>query len=179
MIATECYPDTYLLRVFNVGRKKIRHVGTKGDVVNYTRDNPGTLGIIDEDPDSSQPKELNSYQIIEKTGSLTLMEKGNSSRLIKISPRIEEWFYKRASLLRIDPLTYDLPRDANELHSIFIIYTITDVRCDSLGIHVCREPFKTWWYWADGEIELVENTEETKWYPPPRSVIAVFYERNN
>jgi hypothetical protein len=118
VIATECYPDTYLLRVFNVGRKKIRHVGTKGDVVNYTRDNPGTLGIIDEDPDSSQPKELNSYQIIEKTGSLTLMEKGNSSRLIKISPRIEEWFYKRASLLRIDPLTYDLPRDANELHSI-------------------------------------------------------------
>jgi hypothetical protein len=118
VIATECYPDTYLLRVFNVGRKKIRHVGTKGDVVNYTRDNPGTLGIIDEDPDSSQPKELNSYQIIEKTGSLTLMEKGNGSRLIKISPRIEEWFYKRASLLRIDPLTYDLPRDANELHSI-------------------------------------------------------------
>lgn len=49
MIATERYPDTYLLKVFNVGRKKTRHVGTKGDVVNYTRDNPGTLGWVFRD----------------------------------------------------------------------------------------------------------------------------------
>jgi len=118
VIATECYPDTYLLKVFNVGRKKIRHLSSKGEVVNYTRDNPGTLGIIDEDPDSSQPKELNSYHTIETLGNLTLMEKKNNSRLIRISPRLEEWFYKRAKFHRIDPLQYGLPRDADELHTI-------------------------------------------------------------
>jgi len=118
VIATECYPDTYLLKVFNVGRKKIKHVGTKGDVVNYVRDNSGSLGIIDEDPDSSQPKELKSYQVIQNIGNLTLMEKNNNSRLIKISPRIEEWFYNRANFHKIDPLLYGLPRDADELHSI-------------------------------------------------------------
>jgi len=118
LIATECYPDTYLLKVFNVGRKMIRHVGTKGDVINYTRDNLGSLGIIDEDPDSAQPKELSSFQIIENFGNLTLMEKKNSSKIIKISPRIEEWFYKRAGYHKIDPLTYGLPRVADVLHSI-------------------------------------------------------------
>lgn len=49
---------------------------------------------------------------------------------------------------------------------IFIIYTITNVCCDSLGIHVYREPFKTWKYWADGEIEWVENSGSSEWYPP-------------
>lgn len=118
MIATECYPDTYLLKVFSIGRKTIKHAGTKGEVVNYTCDNPGTLGIIDEDPDSSQPKELNSYHIIETSGNLVLMEKQNNSRLIRISPRLEEWFYQRAKFHRIDPLRYGLPRDADDLHSI-------------------------------------------------------------
>jgi hypothetical protein len=75
VIATECYPDTYLLKVFSIGRKTIKHAGTKGEVVNYTCDNPGTLGIIDEDPDSSQPKELNSYQIIETSGNLALWKR--------------------------------------------------------------------------------------------------------
>lgn len=118
MIATECYPDTYLLHLFGVRRKKIRHMGTKGDVVNFIRDNPGSLGIIDEDPDSSQPKELNYYHIVSSFGDLTLMEKKNGSYIIKISPRLEEWFYKRAKFHQIDPNDYKLPRDPNDLHSI-------------------------------------------------------------
>jgi hypothetical protein len=119
VIATECYPDTYLIKqVFGVGNKKINHQGNKGKVVNYTVNNPGSMGMIDEDPDSHQPKILTQFKIVSTCGDLTFMEVKNGSYLIQISPRLEDWFYKRAHIHRIDPKDYDLPRDPNDLHSI-------------------------------------------------------------
>ena len=46
------------------------------------------------------------------------MKKDNDSVIIRISPRIEDWFYKRANHHQIDPFEYGLPRNPNELHSI-------------------------------------------------------------
>ncbi|QXO95665.1 hypothetical protein KSK55_04520 [Methanospirillum purgamenti] len=119
MIATECNPDTYLVhKVFGAWRKKCNHQGNKGKVINFVVNNPGTIGMIDEDPDSNQPGILSSVNIIEGCGDLTLMEMKNGSYIIQISPRLEDWFYKRAKANKMDPSEFGLPRDPNSLHSI-------------------------------------------------------------
>lgn len=118
MIATECFPDTFLLKELHVGRKEIRHVGTKGKVVNFTRDNPGSLGIIDQDPDSAQPRELMAFHQVDAFGDLSLIQKENGSEIIIISPRLEEWFFKRARMNHLKPDDFDLPKEPDRLHSI-------------------------------------------------------------
>lgn len=119
MIATECNPDTYLVhKVFGNRRKNCKHQGNKGKVINFVVNNSGTIGMIDEDPDSNQPGILSSANIIERCGDLILMEMKNGSFIIQISPRLEDWFYKRAKAQKIDPGEFGLPRDPNTLHSI-------------------------------------------------------------
>jgi hypothetical protein len=55
VIIVECYADEYFVRL--LGFKGIKHEGGKGKVLERVRENPGTIGMIDEDPNSHQPSE--------------------------------------------------------------------------------------------------------------------------
>lgn len=117
IIIVECNPDELLVRL--LGFTKIKHGGGKGKVLKKVRDNPGSIGIIDEDPDSNQPKERTEYFLQESVAKVRLLvnKHDESKKIIQISPRLEEWILNRARQNRINPMDFGLPNDPNELHS--------------------------------------------------------------
>ena len=54
----ECYPDGALLRALGVSKKQLRHERCKGEVVKRVRKLACAIGMIDEDPNSAQPRDL-------------------------------------------------------------------------------------------------------------------------
>ncbi len=119
-IAVECYPDEAVLRGLGVPRKQVLHQARKGEVFNWLKRNAGAVGMVDEDPNSDQPRDLTSYQQAQASeGLLLLVRQGSSGqRLIVVRPRLEDWLIQRASVCGIDPRQYQLPGSAKELHSI-------------------------------------------------------------
>ena len=123
MIVVECYPDEKLVRALGVPRKQIRHEGGKGCVLNKIRESDAGIGLIDEDPDSHQPRELNQYAMCnqdDEFGSLRRLthQKNTAKKIIIIRPRLEEWLLGRARASSLNPLDYGLPDNADKLHSL-------------------------------------------------------------
>ena len=119
-IAVECYPDEAVLRALGVPRKRLLHEARKGEVFRWLRKTPGSIGMVDEDPDSAQPRDLVNYQQVQAgEGLVLLVRQGNSGqKLIVVRPRLEEWLIQRAKVCGIDPKHYHLPGTAKELHDI-------------------------------------------------------------
>jgi len=119
-IAVECYPDEVVLCALGVPRKQLLHEARKGEVFNWLKKTPGGVGMVDEDPDSAQPRDLGNYQQKEASEGLRLLaRRGNSGqKLIMVCPRLEEWLIQRAVICGINPRGYYLPRTAKELHDI-------------------------------------------------------------
>lgn len=120
MIVVECYLDEYLIRSLGFPKKHIKHQSGKGKVIRSLRKLQGKIGIIDEDPDSSQPSDLKNYDNIQQTENLRLLKKKTSKNqyLIVISPYLEGWIVKRANHNQIDMNKYGLESDARSLHNI-------------------------------------------------------------
>jgi len=80
-------------------------------------DNPGAIGIIDEDPDSGQPKERNKYFETESGSQIKLLIKKDdeSKKVIQICPRLEEWILNLARQNHIKPTTFGLSDDPRGL----------------------------------------------------------------
>jgi hypothetical protein len=117
VIIVECYTDEYLVRL--LGFKEIKHEGGKGKVLERVRENSGTIGMIDEDPDSNQPSERQEYIEFERKSTIKLLVKrgDESKKVIEISPDLEGWILVRAKKNRVFPKNYGLPNDPHELHS--------------------------------------------------------------
>ena len=117
MIIVECYTDEYFVKL--LGFKRIKHEGGKGKVLERVRENPGTIGMIDEDPNSNQPSERHEYIECERRSTIKLLvKKGDKSKkVIEISPDLEGWILARARKNRVSPKNYGLPDDPQELHS--------------------------------------------------------------
>jgi len=117
IIIVECNPDEFLVKL--LGFTKIKHGGGKGKVLKKVRDNPGSIGIIDEDPDSNQPKERKEYIEQECVAEVKLLinKQDRNRMVIQISPRLEEWILNRARQNHLNPIKFGLPNDANELHT--------------------------------------------------------------
>lgn len=120
MIIVECYTDEFLVKSIGFPRRQIKHEGGKGKVMEIVKKKDMTVGIIDEDPYSDQPSDLENY--IEKdtrsTVKLLIRKDDASKRLIQISPYLEHWLVDRARQNRISPNDFGLPGDPKELHSI-------------------------------------------------------------
>jgi len=116
-IAVECYPDEVVLRGLGVPRKQVLHQARKGEVFNWLKRNAGAVGMVDEDPDSDQPRDLVSYQQVQASeGLLLLVRQGSSGqRLIVVRPRLEDWLIQRARVCGVDPRQYQLPGSAKEV----------------------------------------------------------------
>ena len=119
-IAVECYPDEVVLRGLGVPSKQVLHQARKGEVFNWLKRNADAVGMVDEDPDSGQPRDLISYQQVQASDGLVLFIRQGSSgqRLIVIHPRLEDWLIQRARVCGVDPRQYQLPGSAKELHDI-------------------------------------------------------------
>jgi hypothetical protein len=120
VIIVECYTDEFLVKSMGFPRGQIKHEGGKGKVMEIVKKKGRTVGIIDEDPYSDQPSDLENY--IEKetksTVKLLIRKDDDSKRLTQISPYLEHWLLDRARQNRIAPKDFGLPGDPKELHSI-------------------------------------------------------------
>lgn len=119
-VLVECYPDATLLRALGVTKKQLRHERCKGEVVKRVRKFDCAIGLIDEDPTSAQPRELDNYKQIQAREGLCLLARRDdkNKRLIIVFPRLEDWLIARAKSSGIRPEDYGLPSDPDRLHSI-------------------------------------------------------------
>ena len=117
LIIVECNPDEFLVKL--LGFFQIKHAGGKGKVLEKVKKNYGSMGIIDEDPDTNQSKERKEYVEIETGSNIKLLSENNdkSRKVIEICPRLEDWILIRARQNQIFPADFDLPNDPNGLHS--------------------------------------------------------------
>jgi len=120
MVLVECYPDAALLRLLGVPRKQLRHERCKGEVVNRVLKISCATGLIDEDPSSAQPRDLDNYKQLQASEGLRLIARRDdkNKRLIIVCPRLEDWLIRRARSAGLKPEEYHLPGDPDRLHSI-------------------------------------------------------------
>lgn len=119
MIVVECYLDEYLVKLLGLPKRLIKHQHGKGKVMKFLREY-GSIGIVDEDPYSAQPKDLCYYEEIENSENIKLLQrKGDQSKhLIVISDNMEDWIAKRAKINNISMKEYGLPSDPDRMHNI-------------------------------------------------------------
>lgn len=119
-ILVECYPDEALLRALGVPKKQLRHERCKGEVVKRVLKFDKTIGLIDEDPGSTQPRDLNNYRVVKTAKGLCLLTRQDDTnkRIIVICPRLEDWLLLRAKSMNIDPTAFGLPAQPHHLHSL-------------------------------------------------------------
>lgn len=119
-VLVECYPDESLLRALGVPRKQLRHESCKGQVVKRVLKFDCATGLVDEDPTSPQPRELDNYGQVQAAEGLRLLARRDDKdkRLIVICPRLEDWLIQRARASGIKLEEYHLPCDPDRLHGI-------------------------------------------------------------
>ena len=79
-----------------------------------------TIGMINEDPHSSQPSEMKRYIESEKKDTVKLLVRNDNTgkKVIQISPYLEHWLINRAKQNQIPLKDYNLPDDPVEMHDI-------------------------------------------------------------
>ena len=119
-VLVECNADEAVLRALGIPENQLLHFGGKGEVVKHVRKLGCATGVIDEDPQSTQPRDLANYDDIDASEGLRLCARRDdpSQRLIIICPRLEEWLIERAGAIGIRPEDYALPNDPDRLHNI-------------------------------------------------------------
>jgi hypothetical protein len=120
-VLVECNADEVVLRNLGVVKKQLFHFGGRNKVITRLRDLPGAVGMVDEDPGSTQHGDLRaSYRQTEYAEGLRLLTRQGrgAQRLVVICPKLEDWLIARAKLSGIRPEDYGLPSDPDRLHSI-------------------------------------------------------------
>ena len=78
------------------------------------------IGLVDEDPGSSNPTYLSKFQhkVKEQYDIQCLHIPRKGTRLIVIRPRLEEWILKHVALSQINLKNYSLPDKGKDLHKV-------------------------------------------------------------
>jgi len=120
MIFVECNADETLVRqVTRISGREIHHAAGKGEVCNRLSKRQDCIGLVDEDPGSSQPRYIERCTVLEdlsREGLKVLQDQPNSNRLVVIRPKLEEWVLQAAHLSGLDMGKYSLPDNPRELH---------------------------------------------------------------
>ncbi len=121
MIYIECNPDLALVKsLINVPRRGIVHeYKGKEEICKRLRKQDDSIGLIDEDPLSTQPsyvKEAGLEGDHSEHDLKLLYHRASNNYLVVLCPRLEEWVLKAARETGIDVRKYDLPNDAARLH---------------------------------------------------------------
>lgn len=128
-IILECKPDEEFIRALGFSRKQIIHQPNKGAVINFLRKNPGLVcvGIMDEDPGTTQPKHLNEFVINHKLSehNFSVFESKRTNHIIiMIRPRLEDWILNVAKISEVIPGEFSLPNDPRQLHKVINLQLI-------------------------------------------------------
>jgi hypothetical protein len=119
MIVVECDADESFIKILGVSRKEIRHVRGKGEVLNAIQKFNRIVGVVDADPDKSQPNLIQNYKETTRKGSITLFQHKNlpENIVIQISPDLEGWLLHRAKHHKMAlKQEYHLPGSVPRLH---------------------------------------------------------------
>jgi len=121
MLLVECKPDrTLAISLSSISLKKVEHAGNKAGVLKKLTENyENSIGIIDEDPSSTQPPDLRKFTEIEYLESKDiriLHHERLNNRLLILCPRLEEWIVKAAREAQIGLRDYHLPDNPVALH---------------------------------------------------------------
>ena len=119
-VLVECNADEAVLRALGISKKQLRHEHCKGEVVKQVRKFDCATGLIDEDPASAQPRDLDNYKQVQAAEGLRLLARRDDKNksLIIICPRLEDWLIQRAKSSGIRPEDFGLPSNPDRLHSI-------------------------------------------------------------
>lgn len=91
-VFVECNPDEILAVSLGVRKKILTHSNDKGRVCNSLEKKVDSVGMIDEDPESSQPTYISKLKFVEEHFKVkVLYDKKSNNKLIIIRPRLEEW----------------------------------------------------------------------------------------
>jgi hypothetical protein len=124
MIYLECYTDKALVRALGIHKKEIYHSGNKGNVCKNLSKNRNSIGLVDEDPFSTQPSYIRKLKTKSQECDIkVLFDENSQNHLIVLCPRLEDWILKSAKEARVNLEEYSLPVDADELHKIINIKT--------------------------------------------------------
>lgn len=119
MIYLECNADEALVQACGVPKKVIKHIFSKGNVCKRLQKNKNVIGLVDEDPESTQPNYIGKLLLQSHEHNIKLFyEKKSGNVLIVLCPRLEEWILKAAKEARIQVKNFGLPDHANELHKV-------------------------------------------------------------
>lgn len=120
MIYVECKPDLALVRaITEIPRKEIIHEGGKSEVCRRLEKRMNCKGLVDEDPQSSQPpyiRRMKEERDLSKHKVKILHDNSNENYLVVLCPRLEEWILEAAKEANIDVRNYNLPDDPAKLH---------------------------------------------------------------
>lgn len=121
VVFVECNPDKLLLQKIGVPKRKIIHAGSKSEVCKRLGKSVNSVGVVDEDPFSIQPRYIKKLKTIESSQELglrLLLDKENNNFVIILSPRLEEWIIEASKEVKISMDKYGLPGDGNKLHRV-------------------------------------------------------------
>jgi len=120
MIVVECYLDEFLVKSLGFFKRLIKHEGGKGEVLSKVRKNRIAIGIVDEDPHSNQPSEMQRYIERETSHTVKLLVRKDDDRkrIIQISPYLEHWLLHRARQNQILPKDFGLPDTPKTMHDV-------------------------------------------------------------
>lgn len=85
------------------------------------RNYEGSIGMIDQDPYSSQPPDLQRFteiQFLEREQVRILRHNRRNNLLVILCPRLEEWIIEASKEANVELNSYSLPNDPYELHDI-------------------------------------------------------------
>ncbi|MGH7496446.1 MAG: hypothetical protein ACREOO_29195 [bacterium] len=117
MIYLECNPDKALVSALGIPKNKTIHAYSKGNVCNRLTKCRDSHGLIDEDPESSQPSFLRNLENrLRQDDVVLLYHRASNNYLIVLCPRLEEWILEAAKEAAVDPNKHGLSNEADQLH---------------------------------------------------------------
>lgn len=121
MIYLECKADRALVQsLTGWPRREVRHENKgKGEVCNQLRKNGKCIGLVDEDPGSTQPKYLGALQTVKDLpdeGLRLLHDVARDNAVVVLCPRLEEWVLAAAKQAQVSLKDYKLPDDPATLY---------------------------------------------------------------
>lgn len=118
MILVECKPDEVLIRALGVPHHRIRHCRGKGQVCRKLERAENTLGLLDEDPGSTQPARIRRQKPEEKLPYGLKIYRMGGNQLVVLCPRLEEWVLEAAREAGLRASDFGLPEGGPDLHRV-------------------------------------------------------------
>jgi hypothetical protein len=119
VIHIECLPDETLLKKLGYSKKQVEHHQGKSRVLSKIKSLRDQVGLIDEDPMSSQHPYEKSLIVEDSSHGITFRKDPNkNNKILVLQVKLEDWIISACRRSEIDIEEFGLPRTPNELHSV-------------------------------------------------------------